>query len=208
MAKKLSNDEKIIAALDALSKSIRTLRKFGARYDEHMDRAALRNDNNRVKQLIKQKIGVYALAEQLETLKGNIELGACTSQVMSDLGTLPTALAGCKGLLAESPNFDKLGKSIQKIFKDMQKPASEISKLNDTLDNVLAPKSENSLTSRLDGTSELEESDQFKTEYAAMMERIKSKVVPEAVEKPVVSAESITGDIDYAGIVDEENKKK
>ena len=208
MAKKLSNDEKIIAAFDAIDKSVRNLQKFGARYDEHIDRAAMRGDDKRAKQLIKQKIGVYALAEQLQTLKGNLELGAYTSQVMSDLGTLPAAIAGCKGLLSESPNFDKLGKSIKRIFKDMQKPADEISKLNDILDGVLAPQSESSLTSRLDGTSETEESEQFQAEYAAMMERIKSKVAPETIANPVVSTEGVTGDIDYAGIVDEENKKK
>lgn len=208
MAKKLSNDEKIIAALDALDKSVRNLQKFGARYDEHIDRAAMRGDDVRAKQLIKQKIGVYALSEQLVTLKGNLELGAYTSQVMSDLGTLPAAIAGCKGLLSESPNFDKLGKSIKRIFKDMQKPESEISKLNDILDGVLAPQAERSLTSRLDGVSAAEESDQFKAEYAAMMERIKSKVAPETIAKPVAAAEGITGDIDYAGIVEEENKKK
>ncbi|MDE6691313.1 MAG: hypothetical protein K2K04_05010 [Clostridia bacterium] len=207
MAKKMSNDEKIIAALDALDKSVRNLQKFGARYDEHIDNAAMRGDDKRAKQLIKQKIGVYALAEQLQTLKGNIELGAYTAQVMSDLGTLPAAIAGCKGLLSESPNFDKLGKSIKRIFKDMQKPADEISKLNDILDGVLAPQTETSLASRLDGTADAEESDQFKAEYAAMMDRIKTKVAPEAVAKPASSANAATGDIDYAGIVDEENKK-
>lgn len=207
MAKKKTNDEKIIAAFDALDKSVRNLHKFGARYDEHIDRAAMRGDDKRAKQLIKQKIGVYALAEQLETLKGNIELGAYTAQVMSDLGTLPAAIAGCKGLLSESPNFDKLGNSIKKIFKEMQKPVDEIAKLNDILDGVLSPQPATSLASRLDGTSEAEESDQFKAEYAAMMERIKSKVAPETVTKPSATAETVTGDIDYAGIVDDENKK-
>lgn len=208
MAKKLSNDEKIIAALDAVDKSVRNLQKFGAKYDEHIDKAAMRGDDARAKQLIKQKIGVYSLAEQLSTLKSNIELGAYTAGAMSDLGLLPDAIAGCKGLLAESPNFDKLGKSIKRIFKDMQKPADEISKLNDILDGALSPQSQNvSLASRLDGTAEDETSDQFKVEYAAMMERIKSKVAPEAVAKPAASANAATGDIDYAGIVDEENKK-
>ncbi len=208
MAKKMNNDEKIIAAFDALDKSTRNLQKFGARYDEHIDRAAMRGDDKRAKQLIKQKIGVYALAEQLQTLKGNMELGAYTAQVMSDLGTLPVAIAGCKGLLSESPNFDKLGKSIERIFKDMQRPADEISKLNNILDSVLTPQAENTLASRLDGTFEAEESDQFKTEYAAMIERVKGKINPETVAKPDGFDISATGDIDYAGIVAEENKKK
>ncbi len=207
MAKKLSNDEKIISAFDAIDRSVRDLQKFGARYDEHIDQAAMRCDDKRAKQLIKQKIGVYALAEQLLTLKGNLELGAYTSQVMSDLGTLPVAIAGCKGLLAESPNFDKLGKSIKRIFKDMQKPADEISKLNDILDGALAPQTESSLASRLDGASEAEESDQFKAEYAAMMERIKGKVAGETVTKPATEAAGATGDINFDGIIAEENKK-
>ena len=168
----------------------------------------MRGDDKRAKQLIKQKIGVYALAEQLQTLKGNMELGAYTAQVMSDLGTLPVAIAGCKGLLSESPNFDKLGKSIERIFKDMQRPADEISKLNNILDSVLTPQAENTLASRLDGTFEAEESDQFKTEYAAMIERVKGKINPETVAKPDGFDISATGDIDYAGIVAEENKKK
>lgn len=208
MAKKMSNDEKIIAALDALGKSVRNLQKFGARYDDHIDRAAMRGDDKRAKQLIKQKVGVYALAEQLSTLKGNIELGAYTAQVMSDLGTLPAAISACQGLLSESPNFAKLGKSIKRIFQDMQKPADEISKLNDILDDVLAPQTETSLTSRLDGTSEAEESDQFKAEYAAMMERIKGKVAGVTVAKPATETASATGDIDFDGIIAEENKKK
>ena len=208
MAKKLSNDDKIIAAMDAIDKSTSDLRKFGARYDGFIDEAAIRGDDNRAKQLIKQKIAVYGLVGQLEALKGNVALGAYTAKTMSDLGTLPAAIAGCKGLLAESPNFKKLGDSIKRIFKDMKKPADEISRLNNILDEAISPSNASSLTSRLDGTPEEETSDQFNTEYAAMMERIKAKVATENVAKPSSSLDSVTGDIDYAGIVEQENKKK
>lgn len=208
MSKKQSNDDKIIVALDAIDRSVRNLQKFGARYDEHIDQAAMRGDDSRAKQLIRQKIGVYALSEQLGTLKGNIELGAYTAQAMSDLSTLPAAIAGCKGLLAESPNFGKLGDSIKRIFKDMQKPVDEITRLNDILDGALAPQSESTLASRLDGTTEEEVSDQFKAEYAAMVERIKGRITSEPVAKPISEIGTMTGDIDYAGIVEEENKKK
>ena len=207
MNKKRSNDEKIIVALDSIDKSTRNLQKFGARYDEHIDAAAMRGDDKRAKQLIRQKIGVYALAEQLKALKGNIELGAYTAQVVSDMGKLPDAIAGCKGLLGESPNFKKLGASIEKIFKDMQKPVDEIAHLNDILDSVLSPEPATSLASRLDGETEDERSEQFNAEYAAMMERIKVKVSPETVAKPDVKAADNTGDIDFAGIIDSENKK-
>ena len=202
------NDSKIIEALDALDGSVRKLQKFGARYDEHIDRAALRGDDARAKQLIRQKIGVYNLAEQLATLKSNIELGAYTAQVMSDLGALPAAIAACKGLLAESPNFKKLGDSIKRIFKDMQKPETEISKLNDILEEALSPKPAITLASRLDGTANDEVSDQFKAEYAAMVERIKGKVATEPIAKPITAADDATGDIDYADLIEEENRKK
>ena len=209
MAKKQSNDEKIIAAMDALDKSVRNLHKFGARYDDYIDQAALRGDDKRAKQLIKQKIGVYSLAEQLSTLKANIELGAYTASAVSELGKLPAAIAGCKGLLSESPNFGKLGDNIKKIFKDMQKPIGEISRLNDILDGVLAPQSsESTLTSRLSGSDELESSDQFKAEYAALMDRIKAKVAPESISDPATVFNDATGAIDFVKLIAEENNRK
>ena len=100
MGKKQSNDEKIIGALDALDKSKRNLENFAKQYDRHIDQAALRNDKNRVNKLIRQKIGVYSLINQLQTLKGNIELGAYTAKAISEMGKLPAAIAGCKGLLS------------------------------------------------------------------------------------------------------------
>lgn len=206
MAKK-TNDEKIITALDAIDSSVRQLRAFGAKYDEHIDRAALRGDDAKARQLINQKISVFSLADQLITLKSNIELGAYTAKVMSDLGALPAAIKACKGLLSESPDFKKLGSSIARIFKDMEKPETEISKLNRTLEDVLSPQPANTLESRLDGPK-AEESDQFKAEYAAMVERIKGKVVSEPVAKPASTPVDQTGNIDYATLIDEENKKK
>lgn len=205
MKKKQTNDEKIIAAMDALDKSVRNLQKFGAKYDTYMDEAAIRGDDARAKQLIKQKIRVYGLVEQLKTLKSNIELGAYTSQAISELGKLPAAIAGCKGLLAESPDFSKLGKSITAIFKDINKSEEELAKLNE----ILNPKPIETVASRLDGNASQDEmSDEFKAEYAAMVERVKTKIAPEAVLKPEGAEAAATGDIDYAGIVAEENKKK
>ncbi len=204
MRKKQTNDQKIITALDAVDKAVRNLQKFGARYDMYIDEAAIRGDDARAKQLIKQKIRVYALAEQLTVLKSNIELGAYTSQAISELGKLPAAISGCKGLLGESPDFSKLGKSITSIFKDINKSETELAKLNE----ILNPKPMDSMSSRLDSSSEDDVSDQFKAEYAAMIERVKGKVAPETVTNPINNGVSATGDIDYAGIVAEENKKK
>ena len=151
---------------------------------------------------------MYELAEQLTTLKGNIELGVYTSKVIADLGALPDAISACRGLLSESPNFKKLGSDIERIFKDMKRPVGEINRLNEILDDALAPAPSNSLTSRLDGADSFENSDAYKAEYAAMLERIKGKVAGEAVAKPSAIGNDATEDIDYAGLIDEENKKK
>ncbi len=203
MAKK-TNDEKIIAAMDSLDSAVRMLEKYGVMYNEYIDSAALRGNDAKAKQLIKQKHRVDALAEQLGTLKENIRLGAYTAQAISQLGKLPEAIAGCKGLLAETPDFTKLGKSITAIFKDMDKSESEIAKLNE----ILNPQPVDTIASRLDGTnsSEEENTDWFKAEYAAMLERIKPKIAPETVAKP--DFDGLTGDIDYEGIIQDEKKKK
>ena len=212
MLKKPTNDEKIAAAMEALNRSIIRLEKFGSRYDKFIDDAALHNNDTRAKQLILQKLRIYALAEQLQTLKGNLTLGVYTAQVMSDLGKLPDAIAGCQGLLSESPNFSKLGKSIEKIFQEMSRPESEIAKLNQILDGILTPaaSTDSTFDDTLTGDAELERSDRFQAEYSAMVERLKTKVAPAgAVAKPAPAPTSdATGEIDYAGIVDEENKKK
>lgn len=203
MAKK-NNDEKIITALNSLDMSVMNLDKFRTKYDNYIDEAALRGDDARAKQLIKQKIRVGALIEQLKTLKSNIELGAYTAQAISGLGKLPAAIAGCKGLLAESPDFSKLGKNINSIFKDMSKSERELAKLNE----IFEPKPVDSISSRLDGTAEDETSDQFKAEYDAMMWRLKKgPLTSETIAKPDI-VDGITGDLDYASIIAEENKKK
>lgn len=202
-SKKSNNEEKIIVALNALDKSINNLNKFGNKYNDYIDESAMRGDDARAKQLIKQKIKVYAHVEQLKTLKSHIELGAYTSQAISELGKLPDSIAGCKGLLAESPNFAKLGKSITNIFKDINKSESDLAKLND----VLNPMPTANIESRLDGVSEDETSDQFKAEYEAMMMRLGAKIATEKVAKPDLISNT-TDDVDYAGIIEEENRKK
>jgi hypothetical protein len=206
MAKKQSNDEKIIGAMDALSRSIRNLSNLRDKYNNYIDEAALRGDDARAKQLIKQKIRLSSLIRQFETLKSNIELGVFTAQAMSELGKLPAAIAACKGLLAESPDFSKLGKSIASIYKDIGKSESELADLN----KLFEPIPIRSVSSRLDEIPEDEKSDEFEAEYAAMIERLKRISDPVQQPKDIDITDDLTstGNIDYKGIVDEENKKK
>lgn len=210
MKKKQSNDEKIIGALDAIDKSTRNLENFAKQYDRHIDQAALRNDKNRVTKLIRQKIAVYALINQLQTLKGNIELGAYTAKAISDMGKLPAAIAGCKGLLSESPNFSALGKSIKKVFKDMDISTNQLEELNNILDNVLTPQTESSLDTYSNANGNYANDEQFQTEYAAMLERIKDnpEVGRETITRPAVDGNYATGTMDFDRIIADENNKK
>ncbi len=202
MKKKQTNDQKIIAAWDAIDKSVRNLRKFSQRCEIYMDEAAIRGDDARAKQLIKQKISIDTFAKGLEAFKSNMEFGTYKIQAISELGKLNDAIAGCKGLLSESPDFTKLGKSIETILGDINASEAEFAKLNEIFD----PKPVESITSRLDGTiaDEVEQSDQFKAEYAAMIERVKGKIAPETVSKPNGTDVSSTGDIDYEGLMKKE----
>lgn len=205
--KRKTNEEHIIAALNALDASTLKLRKFAERYDEYIDREAIRGNDARAKALIKQKLRVAALIEQLETFKSNLELSAFTSQVVADLGMLPAALDGCKGLLAESPNFEKLGKSLSKIFKDINAPAEELARLNAIFEDSMSVGVESSLESRLNAASPEENNAAFAAEYAAMLDRIKVKVAPESVV-PAGDVVADTGNIDIEGIINDENNKK
>ncbi|MGN0796852.1 MAG: hypothetical protein ACI4M5_01445 [Christensenellales bacterium] len=206
MKRKQTNDEKIIEALDALDKSMRELRNFGAKFDSYIDDAFIRKDENRAKQLIRQKHSVFALADKLDQTKNNIALGAHTAKVVANLGKLPDAIAGCKGLLKQAPDFKKVGVDSKKIFGDINKTLGELDKLNESLSIATDPKPESRLDDYVGGDSELENLDWFKAERAAAEERIKNRIASERVSKAAPS-DNLTGDIDYAGIIDEENRK-
>lgn len=199
---KQSDDSKIINAMDSVDKAVRILRKYGSSFDEYIDEAAIRGNDARAKQLIRQKIRVLDLVDQLTEVKSNITLGAYTSYALAELGKLPDAISACKGLLADSPDFDKLAKSLASIFSDISKSEQEIAKLN----NALTTEPTGTIESIL-ATDEPEKSERFNAEYAAMIERIKGRVAPESVAKPAADVDA-TGDIDYAGIVEDENKKR
>ncbi len=207
MKKKKNSEEIIVEALDALSKSVRNLKNFVETYKKYIADAVSRNDNARIKYLIIQKHGADTLIDNLELLKSNILLGVHGSQAVSGLGKLPAALSSCEGLLAQTPDFSKLGKSIANIFKDIQKSESEIGKLND----ILSPKPVISISSCLDGNGgdEVEKTDWYKAELAAAVEMANDKIAPIKVATPASESAVLgTGDLDFSGIIAEENKKK
>lgn len=201
------NEEKIIAAMDALDSSSAKMRKLADRYLDYIDEAALRGDDARAKMLIRSRLNILNLGKKLESFKLYLESSAITAKVVSDLGALPAALDGCKGLLAESPDFKKLGKSMAKIAKELNAPAEELDRLNAIFEGSLVSGTASTLESRLDAAAAEENDEAFAAEYAAMMERVKRKVAPDSVvEAADVAAD--TGNIDIAGIIDDENKKK
>lgn len=204
MAKKTDN-EKIIAAMDALGKSVRMLQGYAERFNDHIDRAFMREDDAAVRRLIRQKHGVLALADRLDSLKNNIELSAISASAISKLSKLPEAVAGCKGLLTEKPDIQKLGKSISSIFSDLRKSESEI----DNLLGVLDPQPTENFEAWLDGGASVkdeEKSDWFQAELKAA----EMRNMPKLSDNAVVHAEeaAATGDIDYEGIIEEEKKRK
>lgn len=210
MAKnKQTNEEKIISVMNAMDKSVKILKKHGTKYDAVIDQAALRGDDKMAKALIRRKIGVYKLAEQLEFFKATIELGAVNSAVAASLGTLPEALAGCKGLLSASPDFKRVGKDIEKIFSDMLRPMNEIQKLNDTLDAIMFPTGNIAIGSDLDPVSNEAEDERFKAEYDAMIDRLRPRVEGSSVAAPAVTAESDdTGNFDIDELISGANTRK
>lgn len=202
MKNRQKNEEKVIAALDALDSAVGTLQKYAETHDGYIDEAALHRNDARAKQLIHQKISVCNLVEQIKLIKSHIEMGAYTASALSKLSMLPDALASCKGMFRQSPNLQKLGNDINAIYQELNETENAMSKLNESL----MPKPKRTLAIRLDGVdSEEEESEQFKAEYAAMLERLKGKVGTKTIATPdsANSDERVgTGMLDFAGIID------
>lgn len=205
MTKKKADNEKILAAMDELGKSVRMLQGYSEKFNEHIDRAFMREDDASVKRLIRQKHGVLALADRLESLKNNIELSAISASAISKLSKLPDAVAGCKGLLTEKPDIAGLNKSISSIFADLRKSESEIGSLVDVLD----PQPSENFENWLDGGSsnaDEERSDWFQAELKAAEMRNMPKLSDNAVVHPEDA--TATGEVDYEGIIKEETKRK
>ena len=207
MKKRKNNpDQIIIEALDALDKSTVTLRNFAPRYDAFIDKALLKNDEKTAKKYINQKLKILDLGDMFETLKGNLQLGACTSKVVSSLGTLPAALSGCKGLLNESPNFAKISSDIRTIFSDIQASSDEISKLNHILDDALSPAGTSDLETALGLNNEdISKNERFQAELAEASMRIHK--YDENVSAAAPTADLATGEFDISKLIDEENRK-
>lgn len=208
MKRRKDKEQQILAAMDALDRGVRTLEKFGARYDEYIDKAAASGDDARARQLIRQKHRVYSIAKLIGSLKSNLELGAFSSHALSQLSGLPDALAACKGLLSEMPDLDKLTKSLQSLFSSM----NETEKGLEALNRALEPQPVETIGSRLDGASAYEEdnSEWFQAEYAAMIERLKANGGA-PISAPAAAASAVgapTGEIDYRGIIEEEKKRQ
>lgn len=129
MKNKQRDEDKIIAALDTLAESISHLSDLSTRYDAHIDSAVKRNDDDSVKQLIKQKMGVNIMIEQLSRLKESIILGACTSKTISEIRKLPGSISDCTTSLSNTANLGKVANDIARIMQDVQKPSDSISAL-------------------------------------------------------------------------------
>ena len=205
--KRKENEEAIVNVLDSIDIAVKNLTKFGEKYDSYIDEAALRGDDRRARQLISQKVNVFNFIRNLQAFKSNVTLGAYTAMTLSSLEGLPRAIKSCKGLLAQTPDFSKLSSSMKTIFDDIDKAQQELAKLG------CCPQGNGTLESRLlgDDISDDNLSEEFKTEYAAMMSRVKAQIPGEKVASPAATFDNDnardTGAFDYAGIIEEEKKK-
>ncbi len=205
LEQELERKKALAQAFTEFDMTIRKLDAHAEQMKDSIDSAAIRNDIERVKVLISQRVAICQVSNFLRETKENLMLGVHTAQALASLKNLPGAVSACKGLLSEMPDIEGLKKMSKKVFSDMQKATSVFQPLNDALSEAVTPKAVYS--SLLDG-SDITESEQYKAEYEAMLERVKSKVAPDPIAKAAESKASNTGEIDYAGLIDEENKKK
>ena len=207
---KEENKQKVVDALTVIDNVIGKLQKHVGRYDKQIDAAGLRNDPNEVKKLIKQKMNWNHSIKNLARLKDQILFKMNQAEAGAELASLSDAIAGLKGLNEASPDFDKLNKTLEKVFKDVDNPFDKIADINKTLDNVISPEITTSLYH--DEYDPVEDSEEYKLEYDAMLGRISNQLSQGPKVNPVSAGSTVvdnsTGDIDVAGIVDEENKKK
>ncbi len=199
-SKKEKQEEKMFEVFNSLDKSVILMERHASRYDKFIDEAAIKGNDARAKQLIFEKISAINLADMFRTLKSNIQLGALNAKAISSLAGLPSVIEGCKGLLAESPNFSKLGKSIEAVFKDINATGNELNKLNSLVAQTFQPKPEGMYEPNVE-----ENSAQFKAEYEAMLLRIQPSVTKTPVSKPTTDVTAPTGEVDFSSIMKEEN---
>lgn len=201
MKKKVDKTEAIVNVLDALDKVTRKLQKCADQYDRYMLEAAMMQDDVHAKQFIREKISINKWISALKRLGIAIRAQAAKALAINGLADLPSAINACLGILSESPNFDKLEKSIRKIAEELNKSGEGLQKI----DEALNPTPQKRMSSILEDSNEEEETEEFKAEYAALMEKVKSQINAEKVVN-ANPADSLTGDIDYEGIVKKENE--
>lgn len=188
---------KIISALDELDEIVRNLQNFAAQYNSYIDEAGEKRDEARVGQLIKQKLRICGFIDRIKIYKSNIVMSANMKQMISQIGKLPEIIDTCKSLLVNQQEYFKVRKTIASISQDIDKSDEELAKLNGLLD----PQSAEYGFGGFDDAAYDEKSEQFKAEWEASVQRVKSKVAPETVE-------NAAGKIDYADILAKENRRK
>ena len=215
MKSKVSNEKKIVAALDSIDKVVDMFQKLGEEYVEKSDKALMRGDDKRAKRLLMQKIILGKWALRFETLKDDITLRAVQSKAISGLGKLPDAIDGCRKLQKELPDLKKLSKSIKKVFVGLDDEDGPLSEFFKAMEKDLAPIDEDVF--RESTLDEMEMSEQDKDMLAALKKemelqdlRVKASISGVGAAAPVATDDPIgaTGDADLASIIAAENNKK
>ena len=214
MKSKISNEKKIIAALDSIDKVVGMFDRLGQEYVEKSDKALMRGDDKRAKRLLTAKIILDRWSLRFDTLKDDINLRAVQSKALAGLGKLPDAVDGCRRLMKELPDLKKLSKSIKKVFVGLDDADGPLSDFFAEMEKDLAPVDEEVFrSSTLD---EIDMSEQDKDLVAALKKemelqdlRVKSNLSGAGISTPVADDPiGATGDADLASIIAAENNKK
>ena len=194
--------------MNAIDRAVRIMTEYAAKFDGWIDRAALGGDDANAKRLIYRKIKVNAFINQLQNLKNTVEEGVVSSQAIGQLNGLADAIGACVNMSNSNPNFKKIGKDINKLFSGIEDAQDQISKLTEALTPDLEEDIE--LDPRLATPQKpkfsFEESPEFKTEYAKMLERIAPNVgsTPDIADKV---ADAPTGNLDIDGLIKKINEE-
>lgn len=200
MKKKQTDMQKIAEGIAKIEGSRKEIEGLVTLYDGWIDEAATLGRDEHSDLLIEEKVDLINFVADLKFLELQMRNGAVTANAFSKLGQIPVAIASCKALLKEGPDFNKLTESISNFHVGLRQAKTSLASLKNSLagnkfetDNrVVVPRAESSLV---------------KAEKAARELRLMSKKSSQDVAMPKNVAEKVDI-LDIDAIIDDVNKRK
>lgn len=196
----------ICAALDAFDKGIKLYQNLANKLDNYITEALLQEDKKSAEQFARMKVRVYNFVKRLRTFKMNFEVGAVTTQALSQLSTVTEAILACGALFVNFPtNIESMGEGMKDLFDGLNTVEQEFEKINEML--TPSGKGTDVLPEDHPVLSE-EEQEQVDKEMEAAMQRVSNIIGSKTVETPAFSKSDEvddTGNIDFEGLIRREN---